>query len=155
MNDDLTPWEDINPPMASAQRRGQVSQCSADEQARLTFRNELTACLTLVAPVGMNEESRRDWFAVAWSTLKDIPPDILKIGAQIARQKCDHPAKIVPTIIAETVELMRWERERHNAGLDGPKQIAGPELKYVTPDEVDSIMREFGFRSSFDPDTAQ
>lgn len=66
------------------------------------FRNELTACLALVAPAGMSEEARGEWLAVAWETLKDLPPDILAAGCRRARETCDHPSKIVPTIIAET-----------------------------------------------------
>lgn len=72
------------------------------------FRNELTACLALTAPAGMTEEGRRDWLMVAWDSLKHLPPDLLAVGAKAARQKCDHPSKIVPTIIAETAERMRW-----------------------------------------------
>lgn len=68
------------------------------------FRNELTACLSLVVPVGMTEESRRDWLTVAWETLKHLPADLLHDGCQEARAKCDHPSKIVPAIVAATAE---------------------------------------------------
>src|SRR3954471_1459964 len=57
------------------------------------FRNELTACLALVAPVGMNEEARSEWLAVAWATLSTLPADLLAIGCARARETCDHPAK--------------------------------------------------------------
>jgi hypothetical protein len=88
------------------------------------FRNELTACLALVAPVGMTEENRRDWLAVAWQTLKDIPPDILASGAKKARSLCDHPSKIVPTIVAETSELLKWRRgaSREYLALPSPSR---------------------------------
>lgn len=108
-NNEVTAWQDINPPMVSAQQRERPSTSSADE-ARTVFRNELTACLALTAPVGMTEEARRDWLAVAWQTLKDIPPDILKVGAHAARGKCDHPSKIVPTILAECKDMLQWRR---------------------------------------------
>jgi hypothetical protein len=121
---DLTPWEEINPPTASAQRRALPSQSSVRTDARKIFRNELTACLALVAPAGMTEESRRDWLTVAWETLNHIPPNILQAGAAAARRLCDHPSKIVPTIIAETAEAIRWQRE-HPPQL----QIAGPRPK--------------------------
>lgn len=139
---DLTPWEEINPPMGSAPRPVPASQSS---DARLTFRNELTACLTLTAPVGMTEEAKRDWFAVAWETLKDIPPDILAIGAKKARQRVDHPSKIVPAIVEETRELMRWRREsdRYSAELNQPRL---PKPDYVTPAEASKILGEFGLR---------
>ena len=75
------------------------------------FRNELTACLALVAPVGMTEESRREWLSVAWKSLDHLPADLLAVGCTKARQTCDHPSKIVPTIIAETKEMMGWRRD--------------------------------------------
>jgi hypothetical protein len=85
--------------------------CSALEPAtREQFGVELTACLALVAPVGMVEESRREWLSVAWQTLKHLPPDILANGCAAARLKCDHPSKIVPTIVAETEDWLELRR---------------------------------------------
>lgn len=92
-----------------------------------TFRNELTACLALVAPVGMTEEARRDWLAVAWGTLKHLPADVLSVGAKAARETCDHPSKIVPTILAETDQMMRWRKETARNGLALPP----PSKKHV------------------------
>jgi hypothetical protein len=103
-----TPWEEINPPMVSAPRHGLPRRLRPSGAGHSdVFRNELTACLTLVAPAGMTEEARRDWLAVAWGTLKHLPPDILAIGCKKARETCDHPSKIVPTILAETKEGCR------------------------------------------------
>jgi hypothetical protein len=61
----------------------------------------------------MTEENRRDWLAVAWDTLKHIPADILTdwCGAKPGK-KCDHPSKIVPTIIAEA----RWRNLNRTTG---------------------------------------
>jgi hypothetical protein len=145
MNDssELTPWEDINPPMASAQRHGQLSK-SSDDEARTVFRNELTACLTLVAPVGMDEETRRDWFAVAWQTLKDIPPDLLVVGAKAARLKCDHPSKIVPTIMAEIEDSLKFRRTISRN--EEPLQIAGPKPQYCTAEEAAEILAQYGLK---------
>jgi hypothetical protein len=143
MADEPTPWEDINPPMVSAPRPGRVSQSSDDEQTRIVFRNELTACLTLVAPVGMDEDARRDWFAVAWDTLKHLPPDVLTVGARKARLICDHPAKIVPTIMAETADIRRW-RETATRHDETPPALPPPD--YVTAGEAAEIMRQFGFK---------
>jgi hypothetical protein len=68
----------------------------------------------------MTEEARRDWLAVAWGTLKHLPADILAIGCKAAREKCDHPSKIVPAILAETDQMMRWRREsERNSELAG------------------------------------
>jgi hypothetical protein len=135
--------------MVSAPRHGQQLRSSADEAARTIFRNELTACLALTAPVGMTEENRRDWLAVAWETLKHIPADILTIGTQAARQKCDHPAKIVPTIIAECAPWLRRHYERSER--DKPLALASPEPNYCTPEEAAEILRSVGLKSSFSP----
>jgi hypothetical protein len=146
MSNEPTPWEDINPPMALAQPQGQGSRSSVTEEDRKTFRNELTACLALTAPAGMTEEARRDWLAVAWDTLKHIPADILTVGARKARQQCDHPSKIVPTIIAETAEMMRWKRE---AKREEP--VALIERDYCTPEEAAEILKSVGIKPSFSP----
>lgn len=135
---------------------------SSDDEARTTFRNELTACLALTAPSGMTEESRRDWLAVAWQTLKEIPPDILVIGARAARLKCDHPSKIVPTIIAETEEMRRWRRESRMAS--SCLQItAQPRKRHVMDrrgeamtqedtDELNRILESLGATVRYRPD---
>jgi hypothetical protein len=140
---DLTAWEDINPTTVSVQRQEQQSQSS--DVSREVFRNELTACLALVAPVGMTEEAKRDWLVTAWDTLKDIPPDILRIGTAAARKTCDHPSKIVPTIIAETAQPMKWRRELNNgaqlkiAGPVKPRPLMERRGEAMTQDETDEL----------------
>lgn len=138
--------------MVSAQQRGPVSRCSApDEAARLTFRNELTACLALTAPAGMTEENRRDWLAVAWDTLKHIPPDILTIGARKARLKCDHPSKIVPAIVDETKDMMRWQRERHDQQFTA---LPAPKEDICTPEEARKILNDLGLKRDWSGETS-
>lgn len=137
MTDEPTAWEDINPPMASAQRRERHSP-SSDHDPRITFRNELTACLSLVAPAGMTEEARRDWLAVAWDTLKHLPPEILQSGCRIARKTCDHPSKIVPAIVEATRDQLRLHRE-HSSDL---LAIAGPQLRKNVMDRRGEPMSE-------------
>lgn len=142
--DEPTAWEDINPPMVSAPRQGPPCK-SSDTEARTVFRNELAACLTLTAPVGMNEEARRDWFAVAWDTLKHIPADDLARGARIARQTCDHPAKIVPAIVKAVSELNPWDAFCRPVSYEQP-QLESPEAIPCTPEEAAQILDEFGIR---------
>lgn len=141
-----TVWQDINPPMASARQQGRHSPSLDDD--RLVFRNELTACLALTAPVGMTEESRREWLAIAWDTLNDIPPDILAIGARAARKKCDHPCKIVPTIVAECAEMLSW-RSMVRRPVEEVRQIAAPEPNYCTPEEAKAILDELGIKRNW------
>lgn len=145
MDDDHeTAWADINPPMASAPRPAPPSTSSASRLAPASaerFRNELTACLALVAPVGMDEPAKREWLAIAWETLKHLPADILSIGAKAARGKCDHPSKIVPAILAETEELMRWRKTAAKPRPEFP-QIEAP--RPCTPEAAREIMEELG-----------
>jgi hypothetical protein len=147
MADEPTAWEEINPPMVSAQRRELQSQYSARLEPATAddFRNELTACLTLVAPVGMNEEAKRDWLAVAWGTLSHLPIDALEWGCRAARETCDHPSKIVPTIIAATKETMEWRRKTARDEYR-QHQLPAPEPEYITPAEATKILAEFGLK---------
>jgi len=146
---ELTPWEDINPPMASAQRREQP--CASLEPATsVQFRDELTACLALVAPVGMTEEARAEWLAVAWETLRHLPADMLRHGARKARERCDHPSKIVPTILAETSDWMASRRKvAADARGERPAGLIEDRSQYCSPEEAAKIMEEFGLRSRF------
>jgi hypothetical protein len=108
-------WDDINPPMASAQPQEPQSPCSETPANNELFRDQLTACLALVAPAGMTEEARRDWLAVAWGTLRHLPADLLAAGCAEARKVADHPSKIVPIIVAYAEPRLdsrkRFERE--------------------------------------------
>jgi hypothetical protein len=107
------------------------------------FRNELTACLALVAPAGMTEEARRDWLAVAWATLKHLPPDVLVTAARHARQTCDHPAKLVPAIVDAANKSLAWRRN----AIDDAPQKALPPPDYVKPEEAAAILAEFGLKA--------
>lgn len=143
--DEPTAWEDINPMTALARQQGQQLPSSERLQpaSNEAFRNELTACLALVVPVGMTEESRREWLSVAWATLSHLPADLLAIGAQAARRSCDHPSKIVPTIISETRDLLERRRESSRP-IDQPRELPRPD--FVTPTEAAEILREYGLK---------
>jgi hypothetical protein len=91
----------------------------------------------------MTEESRGEWLAMAWDTLKHLPPDILAEGARKARQSCDHPSKIVPTIISETKERMSW---RQGVDHDSAPPLQLPRPDYCTPEEAAQILRELGLK---------
>lgn len=144
---DLTPWEEINP-TALVQRHEQHSRSLARLEPADSdhFRNELTACLALVVPVGMTEEGRSEWLSVAWATLNHLPADLLSLGCKKARETCDHPSKIVPTIISETRESMESRRnsEREYRVGEPPKELPRP--NYVTPEEAAEILREVGLK---------
>lgn len=109
-------WAEINPAMALA-LRPEPHWPSLVPASPQQFRDELFACIRLVAPVGMTEDAQREWLAVAWKTLEHLPADLLAIGCKVARQTCDHPAKIVPAIVAETKEMMEGRRRNRPASV--------------------------------------
>lgn len=84
----------------------------------------LSASLALVKPAGMTSKEVADWLDVAFDALSHLPLPIFRDGIRQARQTCDHPAKIVPTVIACTREALAW----HNR----PKEP--PVLRLVTPE---------------------
>jgi len=151
MDDQETAWGDINPPMVSARPQGQLSASLERLQPATSeeFRNELTACLILVAPVGMTEEARGEWLAVAWQTLKHLPADVLAYGCAKAREACDHPAKLVPAIVRETEEMMRWRRDSVRSEGGTVPQALLPEPERCTPEQAKAILEEFGLTSRF------
>lgn len=161
--DDLTPWEDINPPMASAPRPAPPSRYSDLTPATAKeFRDELTACLALVVPVGMSEESRRDWLRVAWGTLKFWPVDLLRIGCEEARRTCDHPAKIVPAIVEATKDTLDRRRDRGRgtdtlciAGPGHRKPVMdrrGEPMSQEDTDELNGVLERLGAKARYRPD---
>lgn len=112
----------------------------------IEFRNELTACLVLVAPVGMTEEARGEWLRVAWETLKHLPADLLAIGCRRAREICDHPSKIVPAILAETRESMaRRREERRDLSSD---MLRLPPAETCTAEQAAAILAELGLSTA-------
>ena len=152
MADEPTAWEDINPVTVSAQQPAPpVTYSGLEPATKQQFAVELTACLALVAPVGMDENARREWLRVAWETLKHLPPDLLAKGCRAARLKCDHPAKIVPAIIEETREWMATRRESARYEVIPEARRIAP--NYCTPAEAAEILREFGLKRDPDADT--
>lgn len=111
------------------------------------FRNELTACLVLTAPVGMTEEAKAEWLAVAWQTLKHLPSDLLSAGCIEARKTADHPSKIVPAIsgYAESRLAARKRLERdYPTALPAPRESPN----YCTPEEASEILKQYGLKSN-------
>ncbi len=112
------------------------------------FRTQLTACLTLVAPTGMSPEDRTEWLLAAWGTLKDIPPDLLEAGCEVARETCDHPSKIVPAImkLADTSWRKRkGDRARVLAVLALPSEVEEvADEDRCTPEQAAEILRQVG-----------
>lgn len=110
---------------------------------------QLSACLALVRPVGMTENETMDWLAVAADCLSDLPDDILETGCRIARRKCTHHSQIVPTVIGETEELMRWRKMSANTPLRLVPAISAPAIEQPAeplpdPDTLMPSLRRMG-----------
>lgn len=119
------------------------------------FRRELTACLALCAPAGFDERTRQEWLRTAWATLQGVPADLLVRGCRVARTYCDHPSKIVPTIMREVEEP--WKNRKSAYGkpstaprIEAPK--ADPDFVPVTPEQMAAIKAEFGLATNPYPD---
>jgi hypothetical protein len=109
------------------------------------FLRELTGCLILVAPAGMSDDDRTEWLIAARATLSGIPADLLARGAAVARKYCDHPSKIVATIMREVETPWETRKRAHRPETpveysEGPRQIA----EVVTPAQIEEIKAEFG-----------
>ncbi len=116
-----------------------LAPCSDDEMLM-----ELVPCLELVAPAGMSMEDRDTWFEAAMKALAGMPIGLLQRGAAAAMLKADHPAKVVPAIMAEVGDA--WERRRRLArpavGTETPA-LPAPGQEYATPAELDAICKQF------------
>ncbi len=128
-----TAWEETGPAMGSAPRSapplmysGSLRPATKDE-----FRSELTKCLALVVPAGMDEAARRDWLSVAWETLQGLPGDLLRIGGAKARLVADHPSKIVPAIMEEVSGLLRQRQESARDDRERRERLAPPSKRHV------------------------
>lgn len=57
--------------------------------------NELSGCLALVRPVGMNEDMASEWLTIAANEIHGYPRWLVKSALAAARRECDHYGKIV------------------------------------------------------------
>lgn len=86
----------------------------------------------------MTEEARGEWLAVARKTVDHLPADLLAIGCKKARETCDHPSKIVPTILAEVSQMLKWRRK--SARDTEQHETRRLEAKPCTPAEAERIL---------------
>jgi len=86
----------------------------------------LSASLALVKPAGMTSKEAEDWLDAAFDALAHLPLHIFRDGIRAARLTCDHPSKIVPTVIEATKDALSW----HNR----PK--TPPVLRLVAPEKL-------------------
>lgn len=111
---------------------------------------ELGRCLTLCAPSGMTQGDREDWLTVAIGEIGEIPAGAFSGACATARQTCDHPAKIVPTIVRESAVYTSLARKylaiarSKLAALDSPpaKPTALPEPDYIGAQDLGALVRK-------------
>jgi hypothetical protein len=158
--DEPTAWEEINPAMALVARPALPSLSSDLTPATPTeFRNELTACLALVAPTGMAEDDRQEWLRVAWATLGQLPVDLLSLGCRKARESCDHPSKVVPAILAAAAPMFNRRKEGHRANLTALQPPTrhvmdrrGEAMSEADTAELNRILEALGATARYRPD---
>lgn len=157
---EMSAWEEIGGrrAVATAEPSMQLSVFSrmADitdlaPVSRAEFIAELTPCLELVAPVGMDEDSRYTWFNAAARALDGIPIALLKRGAAAAMAKADHPSKIVPAIMAEVSKDWDWRR-RHAShcpppAFEQPAREIGEEERAEVAALMDGLVRKLSANS--------
>lgn len=93
----------------------------------------------------MGSDERRTWLVAAWAEIKDIPIGPFLSACNTARKTCDHPSKIVPTIIRDSQELTAAIRRNQSAADPGERR-ALPAPYREEPDEeqleVAAMMRD-------------
>ena len=113
-------------------------------ESRQRFAKALAPALTLVAPVGMKDGDRRDWYAAAWRALSHLPGDAIEKAAQQVLGRVDHPAKIVQAILDAAKPDMDW-RYRMREGTPRPHSaLPAPGDERPTEDEADAICKRYG-----------
>jgi hypothetical protein len=143
---DLSTW--ITPavraalPAALAEARALAAPALGRDFTRL-----MTSSLVLVAGVGMTREDSRAWQAAAVEALIGIPADLLEIGCAAAKRACDHPSKILPTIL-KTVDY-RWDTRRADSAKSNriaavADRTEEAPVEQCTPKQAADILRETG-----------
>lgn len=148
----ITPVVRAALPAALAEAQAMIAPALGRDFTRL-----VTSSLVLVAGVGMTREDSRAWQAAAAEALSGIPADLLEIGCAAAKRTCDHPSKIVPTILATVGH--RWDARR--ADLTKLRRIAAAAenvaegVEVCSPEQAREILTEHGMRSRSEAPTTE
>lgn len=107
---------------------------------------EIAACLTLVAPSGMDHEDRTEWLKVARKTVGDVPIGALQKACQTTRETVRRVSDLVPSIVANAREEVS-RLQAHAAYLR--RQIERPPVE-VPQIETDIDNRPFSLAELLD-----
>lgn len=113
----------------------------------------LSACLTLVRPVGMTNGEVEDWLSVAARTVAHLPVDILDKACLEARRTCTHYAQIVPAVLAYGDQELAERRElrappviRYTLPPVAEPRFRGPPIRQAEIDRMNPEMIELGLK---------
>lgn len=101
-----------------------------DDEPEVAMVAMLSASLALVKPAGMTAKEVKEWLDVAFDALAHLPLHIFARGIREARLICDHPAKIVPAVVAATRDALAF----HNRPKVAPLLRLVPPERFL-PDE--------------------
>lgn len=113
----------------------------------------LSRCLALCAPSGQSMEDRTEWLLIAIDDVGHYPAEILTAACSHARRTCDHPAKLIPAIVAHAEpaltalrQLVKANRPRLVAvrALPDPAAAAPPPLTQADVDAMLPAMQRIG-----------
>lgn len=116
----------------------------AGDGDRARFAAAMGSILALVAPTGMGQTERRVWMEAAFGALRHLPIDVIEKGAATARQRADHPSKIVPAIIAAAEPEIAWRRRQHEGRPAPANALPAPGGERCTRGELDEICKRHG-----------
>jgi hypothetical protein len=107
---------------------------------------EIAACLTLVAPSGMNADDRAEWLKVARVTVGDVSQGALQAACEEVRKRIRRVSDLVPTIIEEVEsETRRLESRASNLRwrIAHPPvpQIEAPAQEEAKPFTLDELLK--------------
>jgi len=149
---EATVWEETTGSAARLVQHSTGSQALSTDIApiadtpenRQMFAKAIAPALTLVAPVGMRDQDKRDWFSAAWRALSHLPADLIASAARQALGKADHPSKIVPAVLAAAQDDLAWRHRMRERPAPVPHlALPAPGAERPTTHEIDAICKRF------------
>ena len=94
----------------------------------------------------MTLDDRTEWLTIAADEVADVPGEVLIAACRAARKTCDHPAKLIPAILAYAEEhvvylraAVRREIKPKLVQIAPPVSEIRPSLPPMTQADVDGM----------------
>lgn len=100
-----------------------IGSTDAEKDRKRRFASILTPCLQLVVGGGMQADERRAWLASAYVALSNVPFDLLERGAKAAMIRADHQSKIIPLIMSEVGDALKWRAPDQSRAISGNERL--------------------------------